>query len=126
MDVPGFALITGGASGIGRACAKAFAREGSAGIALIDLSLEALQVVETEIEQQNLSPNKDFRIELYPADVTDEKRINEIVDDMVRKFGRIDYVVNAAGVAIKHKGGAAFAQTDDWNRVLNINLNGTF
>ncbi|KAM0294546.1 hypothetical protein ACHAPM_011194 [Fusarium culmorum] len=126
MDVPGFALITGGASGIGRACAKAFAREGSAGIALVDLNLEALQAVKSEIEQEKLSPNNNFRIELYPADVTDETRINEIVDDMVQKFGRIDYVVNAAGIAIKHQGGAAFAQTADWNRVLNINLNGTF
>ncbi|RGP62573.1 hypothetical protein FSPOR_9152 [Fusarium sporotrichioides] len=126
MDVPGFALITGGASGIGRACARAFAREGSAGIALIDLSLEALQAVKSEIEQEKLSPNSTFRIELYPADVTDESRINEVVDDMVQKFGRIDYVVNAAGIAIKHQGGAAFAQTTDWNRVLNINLNGTF
>lgn len=126
MDVPGFALITGGASGIGRACAKAFSREGAAGIAIIDLSLDALQVVKSEIEEQRLSPNKDFRIELYPADVTDEERINDIVDDIVKRFGRIDYVVNAAGVAIKHQGGAAFAQTADWSRVLNINLNGTF
>ncbi|CAJ0547016.1 Ff.00g016430.m01.CDS01 [Fusarium sp. VM40] len=126
MDVPGFALITGGASGIGRACARAFAREGAAGIALIDLNLEALQAVKSEIEKEQLSPNKAFQIELYPSDVTDEERINQVVGEAAQKFGRIDYVVNAAGIAMKHQGGVAFAQTADWNRVVNINLNGTF
>ncbi|KAM0354882.1 hypothetical protein ACHAPU_000718 [Fusarium lateritium] len=126
MDVPGFALITGGASGIGRACAKAFARDGAAGVALIDLNLEALQAVKSEIEQEQLSPNKDFQIQVYPSDVTDEYRINQIVEEVAQTFGRIDYVVNAAGIAMKHQGGVAFAHTADWNRVVNINLNGTF
>ncbi|KAF5667196.1 dehydrogenase [Fusarium heterosporum] len=126
MDVPGFALITGGASGIGRACAKAFARDGAAGIALIDLNLEALQAVKSEIEQEQLSPNKTFQVQVYPSDVTDEDRINQIVEEVAQTFGRIDYVVNAAGIAMKHQGGVAFAHTADWNRVVNINLTGTF
>ncbi|EXA36588.1 hypothetical protein FOQG_15681 [Fusarium oxysporum f. sp. raphani 54005] len=126
MDVPGYALITGGASGIGRACARAFARDGSAGIALIDLNLESLQIVKSEIEKEQLSPKKDFKIEIYSADVTDENRINGIVADVAQKYGRIDYVVNAAGIAMKHQGGAAFAHTADWNRVVSINLTGTF
>ncbi|KAF4955267.1 hypothetical protein FSARC_11899 [Fusarium sarcochroum] len=126
MDVPGFALITGGASGIGRACAKAFAREGSSGIALVDLNQEALEVVKSEIEKELSSINKACRIETYPSDVTDENRINQVVEDVAQKFGRIDYVVNAAGIAMKHQGGVAFAHTADWNRVVSINLTGTF
>ncbi|KAF4998619.1 hypothetical protein FGRMN_2945 [Fusarium graminum] len=126
MDVPGFALITGGASGIGRACAKAFARDGAAGIALIDLNFEALQAVKSEIEQEQLSPNKAFQVQVYSSDVTDEDRINQIVEEVAQAFGRIDYVVNAAGIAMKHQGGVAFAHTADWNRVVNINLTGTF
>ena len=55
MDVPGFALITpggggGGASSISRACSKAFANEGSAGIALLDVNQEASAAVKAEIK----------------------------------------------------------------------------
>ncbi|KAJ3532593.1 hypothetical protein NM208_g3395 [Fusarium decemcellulare] len=126
MDVPGFALVTGGASGIGRACAKAFVREGAAGIGLIDLNQEPLEAVKAEIEAELQSNGKTCKIEIYPADVTNEERINQVVQDMASKFGRIDYLVNAAGIAMKHKGGVAFAETSDWTRVVNINLNGTF
>lgn len=42
------------------------------------------------------------------------------------EFGRLDYVVNAAGVAMKHQGGAAFAHIEDWQRIIDINLTGTF
>ncbi|KAI8713622.1 hypothetical protein NCS52_01307100 [Fusarium sp. LHS14.1] len=126
MDVPGFALITGGASGIGRACAKAFAREGSAGLCLIDLNQEALEAVKSEIEEELKSKGKTCPVEIYPSDVTNEDRINQVVEDVAEKFGRIDYVVNAAGIAMKHQGGVAFAHTADWNRVVSINLTGTF
>lgn len=126
MDVPGFALVTGGGSGIGRACAKAFAKEGAAGIALLDLNEDGLNTTKAEIEEELKSSGKKCQVELFPADVTNEDRINEVVQQVVAKFGRIDYLVNAAGIAFKHKGGVAFAETADWNRVININLNGSF
>lgn len=126
MDVPGYAIVTGGASGIGRACAKAFAKEGAAGIALLDLNQDALTEVKKEIEEESKKAGKSCQVDTYPADVTNEDRINEIVQQVAQKFGRIDYLVNAAGIAFKHKGGVAFAETADWNRVINVNLNGTF
>lgn len=126
MDVPGFALITGAASGIGRACAEAFATEGSAGIALIDLNQGALTKAKAEIETVLSSRNKACQIDTYPVDITDEAGVNAVVKEAALKFGRLDYVVNAAGIAIKHQGGAAFALTEDWKRVLDINLTGTF
>ncbi|CAI7647261.1 unnamed protein product [Penicillium viridicatum] len=112
MDVSGIALITGGASGIGRACAKTFARDGASGIALLDISPKALEVVKAEIEEQQHKP--------------DENRVNEVVQEVATTFGRLDYVVNAAGIAMKHAGGAAFCETSDWERILNVNLTGTF
>lgn len=127
MDVPGFALVTGAASGIGRACAKTFIKDGAAGIALLDLNEEALHAVKAEIEAEH-SPGggNPIRIEVYPVNVTDEVRVNEVVTSVAANFGRIDYAVNAAGIAFKHKGGAAFAETKDWHRVIDVNLNGTF
>lgn len=131
MDVPGFALVTGGGSGIGKACAQAFAREGSAGIALLDVNQESLEAVKTEIAAElkdNASPraNKDCQILTYTIDVTNEEQVDSILKEVAQKFGRLDYVVNCAGIAIKHIGGAAFAKTEDWKRVVDINLTGNF
>lgn len=124
MDVPGFALITGAASGIGRACALAFAKEGSDGVALLDLKADALAAVEAEVRGK--SKNQAFRVETYALDVSKEDQVTHAVVDAAKKFGRLDYVVNAAGIALKHEGGAAFCKTEEWQRVLDININGTF
>lgn len=127
MDVPGFAIITGAASGIGRQCSKGFAREGAAGIALLDLNSDALAAVKTEVENEIVSnQQKPCRIETYQVDVSNEEQVNSVVNTVAETFGRVDYLVNAAGIAKKHVGGAAFAETSDWQRVIDINLTGTF
>ncbi|TDZ54557.1 3-oxoacyl-[acyl-carrier-protein] reductase FabG [Colletotrichum trifolii] len=134
MDVPGFALITGAASGIGRACANAFAQEGSTGIALLDVNAEALALVKAEINEKISSQDQNgskvvvqqIPLLTYPLDISNERQVNQAVADAASKFGRLDYVVNAAGIAMKHAGGAAFAKTEDWQRILDVNLNGTF
>ena len=127
MDISGIALITGGASGIGRACAKTFARDGASGIALLDISPEALKAVKAEIEEQQSKAGATPCLVLtYPTNITDENRVNQVVQEVATTFGRLDYVVNAAGIAMKHAGGAAFCETSDWERILNVNLTGTF
>lgn len=124
MDVPGYALITGGASGMGRECAKKFAEEGAAGVAILDLNASALTKVKDEV--QKLSNRDGFKAVVHQLDVSNEDQVNQVVQEVASAFGRIDYVVNAAGIVMKHPGGAAFVQTKDWSRVLNINLTGTF
>ncbi|KAJ9626775.1 hypothetical protein H2204_009920 [Knufia peltigerae] len=126
MDVPGFALITGAASGIGRACAKTFAKDGAAGIALLDVNHDALVAVQKEVENAEPDQTRRCRVDVYVVDVTDENQVNQTVADIATKFGRLDYVINAAGIAMKHQGGAAFAETSDWQRIVDINLTGTF
>lgn len=131
MDVSGYALVTGAASGIGRACAIAFAREGAAGVAICDITQETLNETKSEIEKvysthdtkgQEARP----RVLIFLLDVTDEVSVNSAVQSAATDFGRLDYVVNAAGIAMKHKGGAAFAETSDWKRIVDVNLTGNF
>lgn len=126
MDVPGFALITGAGSpsGIGTACALAFAQEGCAGIALLDINASGLSATQSQIRK--IARNSPCQVITYALDITDEAEVSRVVQEVASTFGRLDYVVNAAGIALKHAGGAAYATTEDWKRVLDINLNGTF
>ena len=107
--------------------AEAFAREGAAGVALFDLSADALAATKDAINKSSV-PNgkKRCRIEVFQIDVSDEDQVIRAVESVAASFGRIDYVVNAAGVAKKHPGGAAYADTKDWRHILDVNLNGTF
>jgi len=126
MDVAGFALLTGGASGIGRACALTFVRDGAAGVALLDHDEAGLLSAKAEIESISNKTDSKCRVETFSLSVTDEEAVNNVVAKVAELFGRLDYVVNAAGIAMKHPGGAAFARTEDWRRVLDVNLTGTF
>ncbi|MGZ4683624.1 MAG: SDR family NAD(P)-dependent oxidoreductase [Acidimicrobiales bacterium] len=94
-------LVTGGASGIGAACAARFAAEGAT-------------VVTADIAG---TPD-------HVLDVTDEAAVSAAVDAIVAQHGRLDSVVNAAGVA--GGGPAHLVPLEEWERVIAINLTGTF
>ncbi|WP_372590288.1 beta-ketoacyl-ACP reductase [Fervidobacterium pennivorans subsp. carthaginiensis] len=101
-------IITGAGSGIGRAAAELFAKEGAIVI--------ACDVNETSYENPN--------IHFYKLDVTDRNRIAEVVKDVVEKFGKIDVLVNNAGITRD-----ALIQNmteEDWDKVINVNLKGVF
>ena len=82
MDVPGFALITGAASGIGKACATAFARDGAAGVALLDINNDALAAVKkTNIIETHRTHVKDTGSpEVQVAMLTE--RINSLTEHL--------------------------------------------
>jgi NAD(P)-dependent dehydrogenase (short-subunit alcohol dehydrogenase family) len=112
------ALITGAASGIGAACAALFAREG-ASIAALDLQEPVEPAVWNVVER--VAPAALFRSGL---DVRNEAEVAAAVSAAAKRFGRIDILVNAAGV-----GGGSFAhelEEAEWDRLVDVNLKGSF
>jgi len=102
------ALVTGAASGIGAACVRRFAAEGATVIG-VDVS-----------DAPGDLPAASF----HCSDVCDEAAVEKVVASVVEEYGRLDAVVNAAGVA---GGGAAhMLDTAEFDRVIAVNLKGTF
>lgn len=110
------ALVTGGASGIGSACALRFANEGATVVAFDVAKPDAARWDEIRAA----APEVDF-VEL---DVRDEAAVERAVSAAAARFGRIDALVNAAGVATS--GAVGELEEAEWDRVLDINLKGTF
>jgi NAD(P)-dependent dehydrogenase (short-subunit alcohol dehydrogenase family) len=108
------ALVTGAASGIGLACATRFAAEGA--------RVVAVDVTEPQVDL-DLPPHA-HEIEFAQLDVRDEAAIADVCDAIVAEHGRIDAVVTAAGIA--GGGPAHLLDENEWRRVIDVNLTGTF
>jgi NAD(P)-dependent dehydrogenase (short-subunit alcohol dehydrogenase family) len=107
-------LVTGASSGIGLACVARFAAEG-ARVVGVDLNEP-----KTDLELPAQAPEVTF----MQVDVRDEDAISAAVDGTVGENGRIDAIVTAAGVA--GGGPAHLLDRAEWQRVLDVNLTGTF
>src|SRR5689334_17839808 len=115
------ALITGGDSGIGRAVAIAFAREG-ADVAIVHLPNEEEDARETTkwVEQAGR------KAVAIPADIRDERQCQALVDRAVQELGGLDVLVNNAAYQMAQPGGLADITTEQFDRVLKTNLYGMF
>jgi len=111
------ALITGGASGIGRASASLFAREG-ASVFIVDLNEEAGKSTAHEIVRTGV------RAIFESADVTNSKDCQRVVDRAMREFGRIDVLFNNAGII--RRASILELTEDDWDRVIAVNVKSIF
>jgi len=112
------ALVTGAASGIGRACARLFA-EGGASVIVSDVAAEGGEETVRLIEVAG------GKAAFIKADVSDAREVEMLVGGTMETFGRLDCAVNNAGIE------GVLAPTADypeeaWNRVLGINLTGVF
>jgi 3-oxoacyl-[acyl-carrier protein] reductase len=108
------ALVTGGATGIGAAIVRKFVQEGIQ-VAVCDVDTD---------NGQNLATELGTAARFYRVDIADESEVNVIVDKIIKEFGRIDVLVNNAGVT---KDTLLIRMTkEDWERVLQVNLTGTF
>jgi 3-oxoacyl-[acyl-carrier protein] reductase len=116
-------LITGGAAGIGKATAEKFVKEG-AKVIICDLDAEMGQAVADQLGNGTL---------FYKINVTDRAEVQAWVDNVIEKFGRVDVLINNAGITrdglfVKYKDGAVVSQMSesDFDLVLDVNLKGTF
>src|ERR1035437_6205659 len=111
------AVITGASSGIGRAAAKSFARNGF-NVSAVGRNEKELNAVSDSVKSSSGSINT------LLADITELTLLDRIVSETTDAFGRIDVLVNAAGTI---KNGTVESTTlDDWDKMMNINLRSVF
>lgn len=111
------AFITGGGTGIGRACALLFAREG-AKVAIAARRTDKLDAVAQEIIAEG------YEALALECDVTKKTSVEKALRATEERFGALNVIVNNAGAL--HVGSAEETSEEDWNRVMATNLTGTF
>lgn len=111
------ALVTGGGQGIGEAITLRLAAEG-ASVAVLDINLEKAQAVADKARALGVDA------EAFRCDVSNTEAVKLIVDEIVKRFGRIDVLVNNAGIT---RDQLILKMTEqDWDLVMSINLKGIF
>ena len=112
------AVVTGAARGIGLATAHALAEAGAT-VVLTDMDADLLEQACTEPSAQG------FRFDSEVLDVTDATAVRRVHDAVTERHGRVDVLVNNAGIAISNH--PAEAMSDEvWRKVMDVNLNGLF
>ncbi|SRR5579883_182814 len=112
------AIITGGAAGIGRSTALAFAREGA--------SVGILDVLDKEgVETAALLKAGGAEVKFLHCNVADAQNVKSAIDEIVSTFGRLDYAFNNAGTEGVSAPTADFTE-ENWDRVIDINLKGVW
>lgn len=112
------AVITGAGGGIGRAVARQLVEEG-AEVVVTDIEFEKAKRVSEEVKQ--IREEKGFPLKV---DVTKSQEIENMVKEVVDKFGRIDILVNLSGVLKVSP--VVKMREEDWDAVIEVNLKGTF
>ncbi|MCM6761219.1 glucose 1-dehydrogenase [Rathayibacter sp. ZW T2_19] len=118
-------LVTGAASGIGRAIAIECARQGAAFVVVTDLSADALQATAALVSEAGAQTL------IHPCDLRDEAAIAGLMADTVERFGRIDVLINNAAVHEKALAPQSETTTDTlatriWDLVMEVNVRGSW
>ncbi len=116
------AIVTGGASGIGRATAIVFAIEG-AKVVVADIREASRLETETPPTVEAIAA-AGGEAAFIKTDVTQRAQVEALVDETVRRYGRVNILVNSAGIFIRNP--ITEVSDDEWDQVMNINLRGYF
>jgi len=108
------ALVTGGARGIGRACAETLAAAG-ARVAVADINLDGARTTAAQLKNGYA---------LY-LDLGDPKSISEGCKTLKAEFGKVDILINCGGI-ISYRAGIGAVSLEEWDRILDVNLRGSF
>jgi len=109
------AIITGGASGIGRAIAEELVKRGCE-VVLADLQIELAEEIASEIHASG------GKVKAAKVDVTNFFAMEQLVQETVKYTGRLDYIFNNAGIGIE--GTVDYHRIEDWNKIIDVNLRG--
>jgi NAD(P)-dependent dehydrogenase (short-subunit alcohol dehydrogenase family) len=109
------AIVTGGASGIGRALAEDLTKRGCE-VVLADLQIELAEEVASKIHASG------GKAKAVKIDVTDFSAMEQLVQETFKCTGRLDYIFNNAGIAIG--GNVSHYGIEDWNQIIDVNLRG--
>ena len=112
-------IITGAGSGIGAATAKLFGTHGAI-VIVSDINLENAQKVADEIQATGVSASA------IKTDVTQFEEVEALVDKTVKDYGKLDVMVNNAGIGGKYQLKTADHTHDDWHNVIAVNQTGVF
>ncbi len=112
------ALVTGGSRGIGCACVRLIADEGAKVAFVFRKNQQAADRLSDELKSAG------HEVRAYQADVNDGPRAQQIVDDLLDTWDRLDILVNSAGII--RDGLFATMTTDQWRDVIETNLSGTY
>ena len=114
------AILTGACGGLGLIFSKTFLAEG-AKVVLTDVTEQMMKDAEAELSKSYPGQYKIMRL-----DVTSHKEVNDLMAQVEKEFGRIDILVNVAGGSLFTPKKLEEIMEKDWDKVLNVNLKGTF
>lgn len=113
-----YCVVTGAGKGIGKAIAKRFLEEEAAGVAILEYDLALAEATARELDPEGK------KVIAIRCDVADSQQVKQAIGETVAAFGRIDVLVNNAGITrdrIFHK-----MTDDEWHAVIDVNLNGVY
>jgi len=110
------ALITGAASGIGKATAITFAEKG-AKVVILDMDAEKLEHTKAKIKEIGAD------VLSYVCDISNQERVNEVTEDVLKNFGKIDILVNNAAIFRSYSDFLA-TPIEEWKKYIDVNIMG--
>ena len=112
------AIVTGGSRGIGKAIVEALAKKNIKVIANYNKSEDKAKKLQEDLKKENIS------IDIFKADVSERTQVKAMVDDTIKKYGKIDILINNAGIDQEKM--FQDITDEDWNNVMKVNLYSVF